>query len=80
MLVVGIVGWALYSGAGANAGAPLDDYTVASGDNLWDIATSHYPASEDPRVRIEEIREINGLEGYGIQPGTHLKLPSAETE
>ena len=64
----------IYAQAGS-ADSPSDDYTVASGDTLWEIATEHYPPSEDPRVAIEVIREKNGLEGYGLQPGQRLELP-----
>ncbi|MCA1687906.1 MAG: hypothetical protein LC714_04800 [Actinobacteria bacterium] len=39
------------------------------------MATEHYPPSEDPRAKIEAIRRENGLEGYGIRPGTRLELP-----
>ncbi|MEW6637786.1 MAG: LysM peptidoglycan-binding domain-containing protein [Actinomycetota bacterium] len=50
-------------------------YTVAPGDTLWEIATEHYPPAEDPRMKVEEIRRHNGLEGYAVQPGTRLLLP-----
>ena len=75
MLVASAVVYLLYTGAGAGAGtAPYSD-TVEHGDTLWEIATEHYPASEDPRAKIEAIRHENGLEGYAIRPGTRLELP-----
>ncbi len=66
--------YALYA-TGADAGTAPDSYTVASGDTLWQIATEHYPPSEDPRAKIEAIRQENSLEGYGIRPGMRLELP-----
>jgi LysM repeat protein len=64
----------LYARTGS-ADSPSVPYTVAAGDTLWEIATEHYPISEDPRVTIEAIREENGLDGYGLQPGQRLELP-----
>ncbi len=70
LLAVGMI----YARVGS-ADSPSAFYTVASGDTLWEIATEHYPPSEDPRVMIETIREENGLTGYGLQPGQRLELP-----
>jgi len=73
-MVMVLLAGTLYARTGS-ADSPSDAYTVASGDTLWEIATEHYPASEDPRVVIETIREENKLEGYGLQPGQRLNLP-----
>jgi LysM repeat protein len=73
--VTSVFAYALYAAAGADAGTEPVPYTVAAGDTLWEIATEHYPASEDPRAKIEAIRHENGLEGYAIRPGTRLELP-----
>lgn len=78
LLSLAVLAGALYAGAESRADARTISYTVAPGDTLWAIATSHYPASEDPRLKIEEIREINSLDGYRIQPGTRLGIPPPE--
>jgi Tfp pilus assembly protein FimV len=65
----------LYAGAGADAGTTPVSYTVEYGDTLWEVATEHYPSSEDPRATIEAIRQENGLEGYRLKPGMRLELP-----
>jgi LysM domain-containing protein len=65
----------LYANGGADAGTTPVSYTVEYGDTLWEVATEHYPSSEDPRAAIEAIRRENGLEGYGLRPGMRLELP-----
>lgn len=73
-----IVALVLYAGGGAGAESPPVRYTVAPGDTLWEIAMTHYPVQEDPRPRIEAMREANGLSGSRIYPGMRLELPPAE--
>ena len=73
LLAVFAVVYILYTGA--DAGTTPVSYTVEYGDTLWEVATEHYPSSEDPRAAIEAIRQENGLEGYGLSPGMRLKLP-----
>ena len=70
---------ALYAGTRAEAGQPYGSYTVAPGDTLWSVAIKHYPPSEDPRVAVEAVRQVNGIEGYRIHPGEHLEIPHVET-
>jgi LysM domain len=75
LLTASLIVYALYAATGAGAGGAPVSYTVTPGDTLWEVATEHYPPSEDPRAAIEAIREENGLEGYELQPGMRLQLP-----
>jgi Tfp pilus assembly protein FimV len=76
LLVASVIGFCfLHASAGAGADTTPATYTVEYGDTLWEVATEHYPASEDPRVTIEAIRRENGLEDYRLQPGMRLELP-----
>jgi LysM repeat protein len=77
VFVAGVLGLALYTGIGAGAEPRTVHYTVAPGDTLWEIAIEHTAVWEDPRPKVEAIREANGLSGYEIYPGMDLKLPSS---
>jgi LysM repeat protein len=77
LFVAAVLGFALYAGGGADAESPTVLYTVEPGDTLWSVATEHYPASEDPRVTVEVIRDANELPDAQIYPGTRLELPAA---
>ena len=67
---------ALYVGGVAGAEQQPVHYTVAPGDTLWGIAIEHTAVWEDPRPKVEAIREANDLSGYEIYPGMSLKVPS----
>jgi len=47
---------------------------VHPGDTLWSIASRYAPRG-DPFAVIDDIRRLNGLPGYTIQPGQRLALP-----
>jgi LysM repeat protein len=65
----------LYAGGGAGAESQPVHYTVAPGDTLWGIAIERTAPWEDPRPKVEAIREANDLSGYEIFPGMSLELP-----
>jgi hypothetical protein len=54
-------------------GAPRS-VTLAPGQTLWDLARRHAPQRIDPRVYIEAVLALNGLEAPP-QAGTRLRLP-----
>lgn len=74
-MAVAALSFFLHATAGADAESEAELYTVRPGDTLWEVATENYPASEDPRITVEEIRLENGLDGYTIRPGEVLELP-----
>lgn len=77
LVIIATVALFLSTRAGAFADQPLETYTVTRGDTLWSIAVEEYPSGEDPRPRVYEIQQANGLEDTRIQPGMTLFLPRA---
>jgi LysM repeat protein len=55
--------------------AQEEEYTIVrQGDTLWGIAIDHNPDT-DPRITINTICRLNGLESKQLQPGMRLRLP-----
>jgi nucleoid-associated protein YgaU len=54
--------------------AGVSTVVVQPGDTLWSIALDAAP-DEDPRAVVEEIVDLNDLEGVGVAPGQVLELP-----
>ncbi len=77
LFVVAVLAFALYAGAGAGAEQATVPHTVAPGETLWDIAVENTLPGEDPRSKVEEIREANDLSGSTIHPGMTLEVPPA---
>ncbi|MBU00590.1 MAG: hypothetical protein CME14_04730 [Gemmatimonadetes bacterium] len=44
-------------------------YTVRSGDSLWTIARRH-------QTTVNELRQVNGLQGSTIYAGQILEVPA----
>jgi LysM repeat protein len=76
LVVAAALAMGAYTGGVAGAEPQPAYYTVAPGDTLWGIAIEHTALWEDPRLKVEAIREANDLSGYEIYPGMSLKVPS----
>ena len=55
------------------APVPVRVVQVEAGDTLWDIASRAAPG-EDPRDLIDEIEELNALDG-SLRVGTEIAVP-----
>ncbi|MDQ0895722.1 LysM peptidoglycan-binding domain-containing protein [Agromyces ramosus] len=73
VMVLGAGGAAAESDAAGPATA-FEYVTVDRGDSLWGIAEAIAPDA-DPRVVIDEIIRLNGLDGAVVEPGQRLALP-----
>ena len=62
------------SRASSDPSTPAPTITVRPGDTLWEIASSVRP-ERDARGAVAELRELNHLTGYDLQPGQVLTLP-----
>jgi LysM repeat protein len=58
----------------ADPAGPRPTAVVQPGDTLWSVAERHVPG-RDPFGTIEEIRRLNELSDYTVQPGQRLELP-----
>ena len=62
---------------GADGGLQLagsSTVVVRAGDTLWSIARAVAP-EEDPRLVVDAIVDLNGLDGVDLLPGAELQLP-----
>lgn len=53
---------------------PAPTVVVRPGDTLWGIARQAMPR-RDGQDAVAELRHLNGLRGYDLQPGEVLVLP-----
>ena len=67
--------------SGANQEAPVASapsysvVVVAPGETLWSVAAAY--ASGDVQGLVNEIREVNNLQGFDLQAGQKLRIPTA---
>jgi hypothetical protein len=60
--------------SGTLSATGAETVVVAAGDSLWSIAAAHFPG-DDPRERVGQIEQLNGLPSADIHPGDRLLLP-----
>ena len=77
LFVGAVLAFALYAGAGAGAEQATVSHTVAPGETLWEIAVENTLPGQDPRPKVEAIRDVNDLSGSTIRPGMTLRVPPA---
>ena len=78
LTVVMAAGFASQSGAGQVEASTAPSYeivVVAPGETLWSVAAAY--ASGDVQGLINEIREVNNLQGFDLQAGQKLRIPLA---
>jgi hypothetical protein len=51
--------------------------TVQPGQTLWDVAVAHTADGQDPRATMEQLRELNGLDGTQVPAWTPVVLPAS---
>ena len=76
LLLAGLVGVlaAASTGEAASPAGPAPTVVVRPGDTLWSIAARYAPGP-DPFGTIEQIRQLNRLDGYTLHAGQTLVLP-----
>lgn len=75
LAVVMAAGFAAHSGAGDQVVQASSYVTVVvpSGATLWSVASAY--ATGDVQAMVEEIREVNNLDGYDLMAGQKLRVP-----
>src|SRR5262249_54613523 len=76
LLLAAVVGVlvAASTGEAASPAGPAPTVVVQPGDTLWSIAARYAPGP-DPFGTIEQMRELNGRDGYTVHAGETLVLP-----
>lgn len=75
-VIVVILSLLLARGVQGRVDTGYETVVVRPGDTLWSIAETRYP-SQDPRVKLEQIEQINHLAGPMLQPGQQLRVPAS---
>ncbi|WP_164479125.1 LysM peptidoglycan-binding domain-containing protein [Nakamurella antarctica] len=66
----------LLGGFGPSAHLPTEQLTVAPGQSLWTIAQTVAP-DVDPRITVNQIMDINGMDSEVLAAGEVLLVPVA---
>ena len=66
-----------FAADGTGTPAPLDSYTVSSGETLWSIAANLTPEGRDVRDTMAEIKDVNAMSGSQLQVGEQI-LPRSQ--
>lgn len=74
LLAAAAVTLAATASRAADPSGPAATTVVQQGDTLWSIADRH-DLSGDRFAVIEELRRLNGLDGYTVYAGQELTLP-----
>jgi hypothetical protein len=75
LIVGGIAAFLSPASRAADPARPTATVVVQPGDTLWSVAARHRP-SRDPFSMIEEIRRLNGIDGFTVHAGQELTLPA----
>lgn len=77
-LLLALIAVLLLSSTRVSAGEPFvtTEYTVITGDTLWEIAAGVTEPGESIRRTIDTVREINRLDSSVLLPGQKLLLPA----
>lgn len=76
LAALGIGSVAQHASADAPArSVPVETWTVAPGESLWQIAGAVAAPGQDLRVVVAELIELNGLSEAGLQAGQQVLVP-----
>lgn len=75
LLVMSVIAVLAPASRAADPPGPARTAVVLPGDTLWSIAERHAPG-RDPFAAVEEIRHLNGLDGYVVHAGQRVTVPS----
>ncbi len=75
LVVAAIVGPQAFASSGAGEAAPVDTYTVASGETLWAIAAGLTAEGGDVRDTVAAIQQLNAMSGSSLQAGEQIFVP-----
>ena len=76
-LMVGIFGFVTgFNETTASVTSDYNNYTVADGDTVWDIAEHLYGNDTDTRKAVYVICRTNDIEASDLQPGMILTVPA----